>query len=794
MADQGSKKATKKLANEDDQLLPFITSYFKNCGLVGLIFGAGYFNFSIAWPIFGLLIFMWNEKRKRARQYRIDTTHALVKDEKATVLARVDELPSWVFYPDIERAEWVNNIIGQLWPFIGDYVKKILVETVQPQVKANLPSALKSFAFETIDLGDIPPRIGGVKVYTEHVSRDEIVMDLEIYYASDAQVKVNIKNITAGIKELQIHGTMRVVMSPLIPVSPLIGGITVFFLNPPSVEFNSTDLGNVLDIPGLSDIVRNIIEDQIAAFLVLPNRIPVQLAEGINLQALRFPTPQGVLRMHIIGARDLKRADIGLLGKGKSDPYAVIHVGAQKFKTKVIPNTVTPGWNTYFEAIVDQRSGQFFELEIKDEDPGEDDRLGSIGIEIASVADKGEIDSWMPLGDVETGMVHVCLSWLHLTTDPTELYKVHTNDTLCSCVILVYVDSAANLPRSRKTMAEPSSYVILTVGQEEKVKTPIMADTNNPRYEKFYQFLVKNPQVQDVDIEIRDKKGGDKKIGSLLVPMKQLLSAPGLTLEQPFRLQNSGPQSTINLKLALKILSQNPQVLPPDEGTDVDSGINIPTASDNSPASTPVDQPESPSDPKPTPSSPEPRPLPPTTLNNEEEAEVETLIPEADMSLESQGGDLRHRSVGPAVPAGSPTGGSGAGVAGLGKIQLTIRYSTQRSRLVVVIHKCVNLIPCDDDNLADPYVRIRLMPDKSSKKKTETIKNQLDPIFDETFEFNVNQAEASQRQLDIAVKNSVGLFSGARKYMGTVLVDLNQFDLTKAVTEWFDLEEPEDKD
>lgn len=43
------------------------------------------------------------------------------------------------------------------------------------------------------------------------------------------------------------------------------------------------------------------------------------------------------------------------------------------------------------------------------------------------------------------------------------------------------------------------------------------------------------------------------------------------------------------------------------------------------------------------------------------------------------------------------------------------------------------LIPCDDDNLSDPYVRVLLLPDKSTKKKTQIQKNTLDPVFDETY-------------------------------------------------------------
>jgi len=47
---------------------------------------------------------------------------------------------------------------------------------------------------------------------------------------------------------------------------------------------------------------------------------------------------------------------------------------------------------------------------------------------------------------------------------------------------------------------------------------------------------------------------------------------------------------------------------------------------------------------------------------------------------------------------------------------------------------CRNLIACDSDNLADPYVRLYLLPERSSssKRKTLTLKNNLNPVYDET--------------------------------------------------------------
>jgi hypothetical protein len=31
-------------------------------------------------------------------------------NEKDMILARIDELPAWVFFPDVERCEWLNKV------------------------------------------------------------------------------------------------------------------------------------------------------------------------------------------------------------------------------------------------------------------------------------------------------------------------------------------------------------------------------------------------------------------------------------------------------------------------------------------------------------------------------------------------------------------------------------------------------------------------------------------------------------------------------------------------------------
>lgn len=38
-----------------------------------------------------------------------------------------------------------------------------------------------------------------------------------------------------------------------------------------------------------------------------------------------------------------------MLGKGKSDPYAIVNVGAQEFRTQIIDNNVNPKWDYWCE-------------------------------------------------------------------------------------------------------------------------------------------------------------------------------------------------------------------------------------------------------------------------------------------------------------------------------------------------------------------------------------------------------------------------------------------------------------
>ncbi|KAG1680236.1 Extended synaptotagmin-2 [Nymphon striatum] len=766
-------------ARESSQwsILTLFGSFLKGASFLGSAYALGKFDFSPSWVMIAVAVWIVRDKMNRDKKYRLAVGREAVINEKQTVLARIDDLPSWVFFPDVERAEWLNKILHKLWPHVGGYIKELIQTSIEPSIRNNLPSYLKGFKFETVDLGNIPLRIGGVKVYSENVSRGEIVMDLEIFYSGDCHLVVKVKNIRAGIKDLQIHGTVRVIMKPLVKQMPLIGGLSVFFLSNPAIDFNLTNIADIFDMPGLSDTLRRVITEQIAAYMVLPNKIPVPLIAGLPSKILKFSPPAGVLEVHVIEARALRKADISLTGKGKSDPFAVITVGAQTFQTNVIDDTVEPFWNFSCEAIVDQLSGQTIDIDIYDEDSGsKNDFLGCVMLDIGSIAHKGVHDTWIPLESAKTGELHIRTVWKSLSdtvsnlhTTKKELEAEGGSHKLSSALLLVYVDSAKDLPSKAKTMVEPNPNVKLTVGNKI-VSTLQKYKTNNPVWEESFNFLLSDPELQDISIEVKQDDPDKENLGNMKFNISQLVKDGETDIEQDFRLEDSGPNSTINLSLKLKFYNQvelNP------------TAPNTPTESKSDDAGSKAATNETVNDQK----------LLSTNLesNSEKDGPPEEEI-------------IRSTSVSPVMSAPLSTEstlrqrvvGSGNHPK-KGRIQLTLRYSDSRNKFIVVVHKAADLVADPNDDQPDPYVKLYLLPDKSkdSKCKTSVCKNTLNPVFDETLDFTVSHSELSKHSLHLSVnsKSSSGVFSKSKTtILGQVLIGMSDVDLNKATTEWFDLE------
>uniref|UniRef100_A0A7N8X693 Extended synaptotagmin-like protein 2a n=1 Tax=Mastacembelus armatus TaxID=205130 RepID=A0A7N8X693_9TELE len=719
--------------NEDQQSsLTDVTQmwikFAKTFAIIFPIYILGYFEFSFSWVLIGLAMLFYWRKNHGSKDYRINQALAYLEHEDKAVKQSLPptELPPWVHYPDVERVEWLNKTVKQMWPFICQFLEKLFKETIEPAVQ-NANPHLSSFCFTRIDMGEKPLRVNGVKVYTENVDKRQVIMDLQISFVGNTEIDVDIKKYycRAGIKSIQLHGVMRVVMEPLLGDMPLVGALSVFFLNKP-VSTLTFDL--ILRLCGLCD---SIIQDIINSQMVLPNSIRIPLVGDTQLAQLRFPVPKAVLRIHFIEAQDLLSKDTFMKGliKGKSDPYGIISIGTKQFKSKVIQENLNPKWNEVYEALVYDNAVPFCFIN---------------GIDF----NRHFCLQWFALEDVSKGKLHLKLEWLSVLSKPDKLDQAlmsinagrgQANDGLSSALLIVFLDSARNLPRNplefnqvglkpasvskaiksgKKVTSDPNPFVQFRVGHKS-FESKTKYKTNEPVWEEAFTFLIHNPKTQELEVEPPSSTSDVPRSVSastqdLLKRQREeeLLRSPGSTdLGQRGvggrggggggRSLAEAGKSTSNLAI-----SGSQQYL---------AGGKEPTPSIASDISNPY----------------------------------------AAQELQQRLQQLQN--------------GSGPGHFPLGEIQLTVRHSSQRNKLIVVVHACRNLIAFTDHG-SDPYVRLYLLPDKrrSGRRKTHTLKRNLNPVYDQSFEFSVSFVELHRRTLDVAVKNGGRLLSKHKGLLGKV--------------------------
>ena len=142
--------------------------------------------------------------------------------EQKAILEASSKLPSWINFPDLERAEWINVVLARVWSPFGRFMDRTFKESLEPIIQKALGKRVP-FKFDQVDFGSIPLRLSGVKGYRENVDRREIMIDFEIYYNGNAEFSVYVSGIKAGVKNIQLRGTLRIILKPVLMDMPLIG-------------------------------------------------------------------------------------------------------------------------------------------------------------------------------------------------------------------------------------------------------------------------------------------------------------------------------------------------------------------------------------------------------------------------------------------------------------------------------------------------------------------------------------------------------------------------------------------
>lgn len=120
-----------------------------------------------------------------------------------------------------------------------------------------------------------------------------------------------------------------------------------------------------------------------------------------------------------------------------------------------------------------------------------------------------------------------------------------------------------------------------------------------------------------------------------------------------------------------------------------------------------------------------------------------------------------------------------------GQVKLLVRHEREALRVMVMHAK--ELSPRNTTSLADPYVKLYLLPDpiKATKLKTKIARKTLNPTFNETLLYSMPEMEVRQRHLQVTVLDHD--YVGENEFLGGVLIDLSQAELKTSVARWYAL-------
>lgn len=105
-------------------------------------------------------------------------------------------VPAWVSFQDREKAEWLNRMLGELWPYYDKAIAKAVRDAVEPLMEQYKPPGLiKRIYFKTLTFGDAPFRIENI--WVEDEGEDHVLLEVAFRWAGEANIAIAI-DLPAG--------------------------------------------------------------------------------------------------------------------------------------------------------------------------------------------------------------------------------------------------------------------------------------------------------------------------------------------------------------------------------------------------------------------------------------------------------------------------------------------------------------------------------------------------------------------------------------------------------------------
>mmetsp|Transcript_12001 Transcript_12001/g.33825 ORF Transcript_12001/g.33825 Transcript_12001/m.33825 type:complete len:1402 (+) Transcript_12001:47-4252(+) len=362
--------------------------------LMTIAFVCGFMNFSFLLIVILTSGMLYDRHRKQGYQKKREDFLIRREAHDANHLRLLmQQVPPWVDFSQKEKVEWLNTLLETIWPFAKEATEKNIHDALTPLFAQFKPDFLSELAFDTLDLGDVPPVVESISTRLkddnlEEEGDEQIQLDVAVNMSSETNIVVAAKtravSLLTKLADLSVIGTMRVVIAPLCDTIPCFKALSVSFVSKPQISFKLKSFKvPVTAIPKFKDWIDDFLGNTLAYTFVWPKKIIVPLQELTDEERriCSDVSAEGILWVEVVGAENLRNAD----ALGKSDPYAKVMLGDVSAKTEVVDNDLNPVWNFRSQFLVHDARNETLRILLRDDDVGEDKKLGNVEIELGGL-------------------------------------------------------------------------------------------------------------------------------------------------------------------------------------------------------------------------------------------------------------------------------------------------------------------------------------------------------------------------------------------------------------------------
>lgn len=189
---------------------------------------------------------------------------------------------------DEETTEWLNTLTYRFWNFYEPELCNTIRQGLKPIFEDIRNTSITGLELQKLTLGKQPPFIYNAKVLTKNIPENRIVLHVTLgFLAPDLNIVIwaklanfSIASVPLALKDFFFKGKLRVEID-LVPEFPHAQTVMFTFLKKPIFDFDLLPLQiNIMDIPGIAQLIKKLLLNEINAKLVEPQMIVRHLFEN----------------------------------------------------------------------------------------------------------------------------------------------------------------------------------------------------------------------------------------------------------------------------------------------------------------------------------------------------------------------------------------------------------------------------------------------------------------------------------------------------------------------------------